>query len=182
MQIRGAGIRSLFLAIEKLHGAEKLRAVKAAVPARLREQVEPVVLPVQWYPIEVVAAFQVAVRDVIGAGSWDVSHALGVEAAKVDFGGIYRVLVRAVPYETIWDKIPRAWQQYNSQGTAQWTDRREGFASGVARGVVGYNMGLWQSVAGRTEGLLVMAGVRAASVSVVDSSSTYAKFEALWMT
>jgi hypothetical protein len=180
VQIRGAGIRSLLLGIEKLHGPERLEEVKGAVPEHVREQIEHV-LPVQWYDVEVSASLQVAVRDVLGGGKWDESHRIGFEAAHIDFGGLYRVFVRAVSYETIWDRAPRIWSQYNSQGSAEWTDRREGYAIGRIRGAAGYNLGLWQSVAGRMEGMLQMTGLKTATVTVNESSSTYAKFEAMWI-
>ncbi len=180
MQIRGAGIRSLLLAIEKLHGPEGLAAVKNAVPAHVREQVERV-LPVQWYDVEVSASLHVAVRDLLGGGKWDEAHRIGMEAARIDFSGLYRVFVRAVPYETIWDRGPRIWTQYNSQGTAVWTDRREGYALGKIRGTSGYNFGLWQSVAGRMEGMLQMTGLKTATVTVKEASSTYALLEAMWI-
>jgi hypothetical protein len=180
VQIRGAGIRSLLLAIEKLHGPERLAEVKDAVPDHVREQIEHV-LPVQWYDVEVSSTLQVAVRDVLGGGKWDEAHRLGFEAARIDFGGLYRVFVRAVSYETIWDRAPRIWSQYNSQGSAEWTDRREGYAIGRIRGAAGYNFGLWESVAGRMEGMLQMTGLKTATVTVKESSSTYATFEAMWI-
>lgn len=182
MQIRGAGIKSLLQSIERVHGHEGLEAVKAAVPKHIRDQIDPRVLPVQWYPVEVSASLQVGVRDVLGGGKWEEAHRLGVAAAKIDFGGIYRVFVRAVPYETIWDRANRIWTQYNSQGTAEWTDRREGYARSLIRGASGYNMGLWKSVAGRTEGLLQLAGCRAAAVTVLEASNTYCRLEAMWLT
>ena len=61
----------------------RAEAVKAALPDAIRAQLEPGVLPVQWYPVEVPATIQVAIRDVLGDGSWEVSHRLGV-AAWVD--------------------------------------------------------------------------------------------------
>jgi hypothetical protein len=121
------------------------------------------------------------VRDVLGGGKWNASHRLGVAASRIDFTGVYRVMVRAVQYDTIWDRAERAWMQYNSQGDAHWTDRSESSAIGVIRSVNGYNMGLWQSVAGRMEGLLQLAGVKAASVEVLEGSATAARIEAIWV-
>jgi hypothetical protein len=181
VKIRGAGLKSLLQAIEKVHGREKLESVRQAVPKHLREQIEPSLLPVQWYPVEINAAVHVAVRDVLGGGKWDEAHRLGIAAARIDFGGIYRVFVRAVSYETIWDRAPRIWSQYNSQGSALWNDRRDDGALGIIRGAAGYNQGLWQSVAGRMEGMLTMTGLRAVNVSVVESSSTYCRLQAMWI-
>ena len=180
MQIRGAGLRGLLLAIEKLYGAESLAAVKGAMPVDLREQVEHV-LPVRWYDVEVNAAVHVAVRDVIGGGQWDESHRIGMEAARIDFKGLYRVIVRAMSYDTVWDRAQQMWTHYNSQGMVEWTERREGYALGRVRGVVGYNLGLWESVGGRMEAMLGMTGIKTATVTVMEQSTTYCKFESMWI-
>jgi hypothetical protein len=181
MNVRGAGLRSALLAIEQVHGPSAVEAVKAAMPEAARAQLEPTILPVKWYPVEVSAQLHVAVRDVLGGGEWTVSHELGVAASRIDFTGVYRVLVRAAPYATIWDRAERAWQQYNSRGDARWVERTASSATGVIRSVHGYNMGLWQSVAGRTEGLLQMAGVKAASVTVLEGTAIGARIEAIWV-
>ena len=84
-------------------------------------------------------------------------------------------------YDTVWNQAQRMWTHYNSQGSAEWADRREGYALGVIRGVSGYNFGLWQSVAGRMEAMLGMTGIKTANVTVKEASSTYAKIEAMWI-
>jgi hypothetical protein len=180
VQIRGAGLRSLLLAIEKLYGPEKLAAIKGAMPSHVRAQADRV-LPVQWYDVEVNAQVHVAVRNVIGGGKWDESHRIGIEAARIDFSGIYRVIVRTMSYDTVWNQAQRMWIHYNSQGSAEWTERREGYALGLIRGVAGYNFGLWQSCAGRMEAMLAMTGIKTATVAVKEASSTYAKLEAMWI-
>jgi hypothetical protein len=180
VQIRGAGLRSLLVAIERLNGAQSLAAVKDAMPVDLRRQVEHV-LPVQWYDVEVNAAVHEAVREVIGGGKWDESHRIGIEAARIDFSGFYRVIVRAMSYDTVWDRAQSMWTHYNSQGSVEWGDRREGYALGRVRGVEGYNLGLWESVGGRMEAMLGMTGIKTATVTVTESASTFCKFEAMWI-
>jgi hypothetical protein len=181
MKQRGAALRSTLLSIEKLYGKQTLQAVKDAVPDEHRVRLEEPALAVTWYPVEVSAALQVAIKNVIGRGTWNASHRIGVEAARVDFTGIYRVLLRAVQYDSIWDRMERAWAHYNSQGDAKWVDRGRGTATGRITGVTGFNPGIWQAVAGRAEGLLVLAGVRAASVSVAEGSERSARIEAVWL-
>jgi len=122
LNIRGAGLRSTLIAVEQLHGAGGVEKVKAALPAGVRTEIEPSILPVSWYPVEVAAQIHVAIRDVLGGGKWDLSHKLGALASRIDFTGLYRVFVRAVQYDTIWDRAERAWNQYNSQGDARWLD------------------------------------------------------------
>ncbi|MGZ5969978.1 MAG: hypothetical protein ACXWP4_20035, partial [Polyangiales bacterium] len=96
MEQKGAAIKSTLAAIEKLYGAAAHRAVIEAVPADVRAMITPTVIPVRWYPVEVSAAIHLALRDRFGHGSWEPSHAVGVEAARNEFTGIYRVFLRAV--------------------------------------------------------------------------------------
>ena len=180
MLIKGAGIRSLLLAIERLEGPEALAAVKAAVPEHIRQQLKPRVLASRQYPVEVSASLQEAVRDVLGGGSWEISHRLGVEAAFIDFGTIYRVFLRALDYGSVWDRIERAFGQYNSQGTARWTDRTRTSARGIVTGVSGFNDGIWNSVAGRVQGLLLLSGAKRASARAFDGTPESCHFEAEW--
>ena len=58
----------MLLAIEQLHGAGSVEAVKAALPEWIRAELEPSVMPVNWYPVEVCAELHVAMRDVLGKG------------------------------------------------------------------------------------------------------------------
>jgi hypothetical protein len=181
MKQRGAAIRSTLLAIEKLYGKDVLASVKDAVPPEHRARMHEPALAVTWYPIEITAALHVAIKNVIGRGTWNASHRIGIEASRIDFTGIYRVVLRAVQYDSIWDRTERAWSTYNSQGEARWTDRGPGTATGRITGVSGFNMGIWQAVAGRCEGLLVLAGVRAASVSVAEGAERSGRLEAVWL-
>jgi hypothetical protein len=181
MQIKGTGIRSLFEAIRKLRGEEGLAAVLEAVPADVRDELEPRVVASRFYPVRVSASLQQAVHDTIGHGHWTLSHQLGVEAAHIDFSGVYRIFIRTLGDDTLWNAIERAFQQYNSQGEAKWLDRRRGRARGVVTGVEGYNEGMWQSVAGRVEGLLTLAGARGASVEVRNPRPDGCELEAIWL-
>jgi hypothetical protein len=179
-KLKGVAIRSTMKAIERLYGADGVIRVKAAMPERAREIVEHV-LPVEWYPVEASAALHVAIRDVFGGGSWEASHALGVEAAKLEFTGFYKAVIRAVQYDTIWDRMERVWKLYNSTGKPDWFERGRGNARGEITGVAAYNEGVWQSVAGRCEGILILSGARGASVVARNPSSTRCDFEALWL-
>lgn len=165
--------------MEKLYGKTGVGLVREALPPEVRHEVETV-LAVGWYPIEVVASIHLSIRDVLGKGSWQVSHRLGIEAAKIDFTGIYRVLLRAVQYDTLWERLSRAWAQYNSQGEVRWT-LNPGSATARITGVSGFNLGIWNAVAGRCEGMLTLAGVRAGTASVVEGSHTQAIIDATWL-
>jgi hypothetical protein len=178
--IKGTGIRSLLLAIERVQGAGAVAAVKAAVPPHIRAQIEPQIVVSRQYPVEVSASLQVAIRDVLGGGSWELSRRLGVEAAYIDFQGIYRIFLRALDYGSVWNRLERAWLQYNSQGAMRWADRTKTSARAVITGVEGYNEGLWGSVAGRVEGLLLLSGAKKAEVLVIDPTPESCTLAASW--
>jgi hypothetical protein len=181
MRQKGVAIRSTLQAVANLYGEASLARVKGALPEAVRAQIEPRVLPVAWYPIEVSAAIHEAIRDALGDGNWEISHTIGIEAARIDFTGIYRVFLRSMQYDTMWDRAQRAWTNYNSQGETRWVDREPGHAVAVVAGVSGFNLGIWEAVAGRLEGLLQMSGAKGATVEVKESSSTDGRLLAMWL-
>jgi hypothetical protein len=178
---KGSALKSLFSAIENLYGAPSLRAVIDALPNDVRSEVAGPILPVGWYETRLFSAIHVAVRDVLGKGDWTVSHALGREAGRIDFTGVYRLVLRAVQYDTIWDRIELAWKQYNSHGEARWIERQSGSAIGLIRGVDGFNHGQWHSIAGRCEQLLLLGGAKGATVEPLDLSPTQARCSAIYI-
>lgn len=180
MKLKGLAIKNTLVALEKLHGKDALERVVQAMPARLRETIVGV-LPLEWYPVELTAALHTAIRDTLGGGSWGESQRISREAAKTEATGVYRVILRTVQYDTIWDRMERMWPQYYDAGEARWIDRGRGHAVAEFRGLAGFNEGMWGSIAGRIEVLLEMAGARGAAVTVKDPSSTHATIEALWL-
>ena len=180
MFVKGSGLRSLISAIEKLHGHAGLARVLEVMPEPMQKELENPILPVKWYPTELVSAVHQAVRDTIGNGEWSESKVIGHEAARQDFSGVYRLLLRSVHYDTIWDRIQVAFQQYHSQGEGVWLDRRPGGATGKISGVVGYNLGQWLSIAGRCERLLLMSGAKSASTELIEPAATSCRFEVLY--
>ncbi|MGO8993405.1 MAG: hypothetical protein ACLQVI_08745 [Polyangiaceae bacterium] len=180
MKLKGVGLKNTLASLEKLHGKEGLERVKQAMPARLREQLT-LVLPIEWYQVEVTAALHIAIRDTVGGGSWDESQRISMEAAKLELSGVYRVMLRAVQYDTVWDRMERMWRQYYDAGEAKWVDRGQGHATAQFLGVAGFNEGMWRSVAGRIEIMLESTGARGQSVTVKEAASTHATLEALWL-
>jgi hypothetical protein len=167
------------MAIEELHGKDGLDRVREAMPARLREQIM-LVRPLDWYPVEVTAALHASIRDVLGGGSWDESQRISRVAAKKDLTGPYRALLRAVQYDTVWDRMERVWRQYYDAGEARWVERGHGHAKAEFTGVAGFNVGMWRTIAGRVELMLEMTGARSPDVAVKEAASTHGTLEALW--
>jgi hypothetical protein len=181
VQQKGAAIRSTLQAVANLHGDAALTTIKERLPPAIRAQIEPRVLPVAWYPVAVAAAIHDAIRVVVGDGHWKASHALGVEAARIDFTGVYRIFLRSMQYDTMWERAQRAWSSYNSQGEVRWVDPQPGHLAGIVTGVSGFNLGMWEAVGGRLEGLVTMSGARGAAVEVKEHSTATCRFDAMWL-
>jgi hypothetical protein len=182
MKTKGVAIRSILLSIEKIWQPSGLEEVIKALPEGIQAELQPMVLAGNWYPVAVPAALHEAVRTVHGNGTWKHSYAIGVAAGKMDFGGVYRFVLRALPYDTIFSRMARAWHQYQSQGEVTWAVASPGFASGSITGVVGINEGIWLSVAGRLAGLLEISGGRNVKCAVREPTSTSCGFDATWQT
>lgn len=180
-KLKGTAVRGTLQAIERLHGEAGRVAVEGHLAEPLRAIVAEGVVTAGWYPVELNAQIHVAVRELFGNGSWAKSRAIGREAAKIDFGGVYRVLLRAVPHATLWERVGLAWNQYNSGGVSHWEVTAPGTALGTVTEVSGYNDGLWESVAGRLETMLERSGVRARNVTLVDKTPSFVRCEVLWL-
>jgi hypothetical protein len=184
--LRGTVLKHNLLAIRNLHGEDGLArvvaGVVAALPADIRERIDGNILQVDAIPISVFAALHEAVKDTLGNGKWDLSHAIGSEAARLEFGGVYRVFIRAVQYDALWERIERTWNHIVGRGAFRWIERRDGYIRAEIHGVVGFNRGLWTSAGGRAERLLLMSGAKSAQVSLVDLNASRGVFEAIWLT
>ncbi len=177
--MKGTAFRSTLSAIERIHGARGLEAVKEALHDGERSALEHV-LPVSWYPISLSAALHSAVRETLGAGSWEVSRRLGREAAKIDYTGVYRVVLRAVQYDTVLSRLELTWRNYYSHGVFEWASRSAGSTRAHVSGVRGFNEGIWLACAGRAESLLEMTGARVAEIAVTQPTERSATFEGMW--
>jgi hypothetical protein len=180
VKVKGIGLKHTVVALERIHGKAGLEIVKAAMPARFHETIATL-KPLEWYPVEIAAHLHLAIRETLGGGLWTESQRISMVAAKLDITGPYRMMMRAVQYDTVWDRMERIWPQYYDAGEAKWVDRGRGHATAEFRGVAGFNEGMWGAIAGRIEMLLEMTGARGAAITLKDMSSTRATLEALWL-
>lgn len=178
--IKGTALRGLMLAIERVAGPEGAAAVRAALPPQVQETLARV-LPSGDYPIEVAAEVHYAVRRTIGKGTFNLNYELGVEAARIDFRGVYRAVLWATTYESLFARVARSWHRYNSVGEVTWTLIEDGQARGHITGVAGWHLGMWLTVAGRVAGLLGLSGAKEPRVVVVRQNANGAEFHASWV-
>lgn len=180
MFVKGTAIRTTLTAIEEVFGAAGLAKVRAALPPEVRAQLGGMVLASQSYPIAVSAAIQEAVRVQLGAGLLHANRKVGAAAGRIDFGGVYRVFLRASSYELMLRSMDRAFRQYNSQGEVIFGRIVPGEAEGSVRGVTGYTEPMWTAIAGRIDALLLLGGAQAATTTVVDWDAEHGDLRLRW--
>ncbi|HTJ82980.1 MAG TPA: hypothetical protein VL400_14770 [Polyangiaceae bacterium] len=180
MLVKGTSVRTILLAIERGFGAEGLARVKSVLPDDVRRQVDVPALASKTYPVEVSAALHDAIRSELGRGSLVANRKVGIEAARIDFGGVYSVFLRFRDYESLLRGLERAWLQYNSRGSVRWEDVAGDHTRGTIEGVDGFNEGMWHSIAGRLETILILAGAKKSSVLVDAWSPQHVAFTVRW--
>jgi hypothetical protein len=180
MFVKGTSIRNIFAGVESAFGEQGVMRVKGALSPEWLERVEPVVLAASNYPVELSAAIHEAIRTELGAGGLTANRRVGAAAARIDFGGIYRVFLRVADYETLLRGLDRAWRQYNSQGRVIWEHVGERDASGRVVDVTGFTEAMWTSIGGRLETILVLAGAKKASVHLGECSGTHVVLLPKW--
>ena len=178
--LKGTALRSTIAAIEKVYGADGLRAVMASLDGPTGASLARV-LPVSWYPVSASAALHDGVRRAVGRGDWEASRSVGREAARIDYTGVYRVVMRAIRFDTVFARLELSWRGYYAHGEFAYAAVRPGCVKANVRAVRGFNTGMWVACAGRTESLLLMTGARAADVAVIEPTDYDCTFEATWL-
>jgi hypothetical protein len=178
--VKGTAVRSLLLGLEQATSPADVARVRAAMPEVHRRALEPVVLASKSYPVPVIAAIQEAIRTELGGGGCVINRRAGFEAARLDFSGVYGLFVRVADFQTTLRLMGRAWKRYNSHGEVTVRFHEGQTARVCVDGVAGYNEGMWNSVAGRAEGILTLAGAKKATAAIVSWSPTGCEYQLRW--
>lgn len=182
MFVKGTAVRTTLAAIEEVYGAAGLDKVRAALPPEIATELSGLVLATKSYPISVAAAIQEAVRTELGQGTLQANRKVGAAAGRIDFGGVYRVFLRASSYEMLLGSLDRAFRQYNSQGRVSWERIEKGEADGSIREVTGYTEAMWAAIAGRLEALLLLSGAKSATATIHSTSPEHVELRLRWKT
>lgn len=180
MWVKGVAVRTTLQAIEGEFGKDGLARVMESLPEETRSAFAPYVIATGHYDVHHQAALHEAVRAVLGSGDVTANRRIGARAARIDFGGIYRVFVRAAGFVYLLRGVERAFRQYNSRGSVTWEVVEKGFARCRVEDVEGYNEAMWTAILGRFETLLVLAGAQRANAHIRSFSGSSATLEIDW--
>lgn len=180
MHIKGTAIRSTLKALDAVAGCEAAVQVRAALSVDVRNELAAGVIATKTHPVTTSAALHIAIRDVVGHGDCGINHRVGIEAARIDFGGIYSIFLRISEYEATLQRLAKAWRQYNSQGEVTWTTLGRGSASCRVEGTVGFNEPMWSAIAGRVAGILLLAGAATVDTRLTAWSAEGCELAVAW--
>jgi hypothetical protein len=180
MLVKGTALRTTLASIEEVYGVAGLAKVRRALPEAAAAAVDTGILASSSYPVSLAAALQDTVRSELGAGSLLANRRVGAAAGRIDFGGVYRVFLRASSYELLLRSMDRAFRQYNSRGTVKWSRIVTGEAEGTVSDVQGYTEPMWTAIAGRTESLLLLGGASIATAQITRFSAADADLQLRW--
>ena len=107
MLIKGTALRSSLRALEQRCGIDAIARVRAQLDPALRDDFDGL-LPTKHYPPSFNAAVHAAIRDTFGGGDSTINYELGIEAARIDFGGVSSIFLRVADYETSLQRLERA--------------------------------------------------------------------------
>ncbi len=166
MQVKGASIRTVLLAIENLAGKDGVKAVIETLSPASQKLLEGPILVSTFFPASLSSEIHLGIRQTIGNGNWAMNRKVGAEAASIDFKGVYKVFLRLTDYDATLDRLPGAFRQYNSQGEVRWIERGHESATFVISEIDGFNEGQWESIAGRLESVLLLCGAKSSHVAL----------------
>jgi len=179
VQVKGTALRGVLAATEAVYGPSGLEAMLAGLTGEQQDALANLV-PSTWYPIAYSAEVHRSITKHLGRGSTIANYRVGVEAARRDYGGVYRAVLWTMEPHSVLERMGRTWNQYNSEGRVQIERVADREARAVITGASGYHDGMWQAVAGRVEGALKLCGVGSVRVTVGEHDATGSIIDVVW--
>jgi hypothetical protein len=156
VRAKGITFRSFLTTLERLRGADQVRATLSLVPAEIERAIRLGEIVVNgWYPIDWYRELHAAMNQACSEPGLDLSRRIGRESAIADFRGIYRLLLRVVSSETLVAQAPRLFRMYYEGGEVEMIESDKGFGVLDFRGWQGFDRAMWADVVGGIEGVLV---------------------------
>lgn len=163
---KGINFRSLVIACQRLLGQSVVDKMVSLLPNDLARQVQSnSFITGHWYPLSDYRTLHGVAQTASGRGI-ELARAIGYEAARDDFRGIYRVLTFVLSPEFVIKRTPSIWSRYYDVGEVS-VEASAGRAHGHFRSAAGFDRVLWQDVMGGIGGILEACGGKGAEVQLV---------------
>lgn len=180
MQVKGTALRGVLAATEAVYGPNGLESMLGGLTGEVRDTLANLV-PSTWYPIALSAELHRSITKNLGRGSTTANYRVGVEAARRDYGGVYRAVLWTMEPHSVLERMGRTWRQYNSEGMVEMERVGEREARAHISGASEYHDGMWYAIAGRVEGALKLCGIGSVRVTVGDRDATGCAIDVVWV-
>jgi hypothetical protein len=174
-QVKGLAFRGILNAVERLHGASALEAVKRLLPPTL-------LVSGNWYPIDQYKQLLAAALQVVGPGPTAI-RTVSREATLDDFRGIYRVLTFVLSPEFLMKRAPGLFNRYYDTGKLAILEARDGLVRARYTECAAFNRLMWEDVVGGSVGVLEACGARDIQLHVLDGGGdgdAHLSLDATW--
>ena len=157
---KGQNLRTFVTSLRVVEGPHAVAATLERLPAEIRVGLgSDSILANAWYPVAWYAALHAAAAEATGRGL-ELARAIGREASRQDFTGIYRILSVVLSPQTVVARAPRVFASFWDTGSARVVEVRHGFVRLEFEGCAGYDARLWEDLSGAVESLIEVTGGR----------------------
>jgi hypothetical protein len=166
--VKGVGLRSTLASIQRLLGDAVLKQTIAQLPSELAKAIQAdTIYTGVWYPLANIRQLYSAVLRVTRRGP-ELARALGYDATRDDFRGIYRVLVAVVSPEFLIKRTPVFFKRYYTVGAAKVLRAKNGAADAIFSGCVGFDRNLWEGILGGSTAVLEACDAKDVQLLITD--------------
>jgi hypothetical protein len=164
-QIKGSAFLLTLQYVEANHGSAAKGRILARLDPAAREILAGVLLPIQWYPLEVFTRVLRAMDSELGRGDLSVVIERGTWAAIHDMRTVHKVLLKLVSTRWVVEKATRLWGSFHNTG--RWETEALGDKGARAtlfeHGIV--DEAMCATLTGWMLGLLQLAGAKGTDVN-----------------
>lgn len=151
-ELRGLAVHDKVIAETPGPGGEALRLGK--------------IVPVGWYPVSWYLALHDTIQRVTGDGV-SITRQLAAITTKNDFTGLHRLVVKMLSPATAARHTHRLLQLYWRGGTAEVIESRDDRVRVRFKGWRGFDVAVWEDLAGSIDAILIVVGAPAPRARVV---------------
>jgi hypothetical protein len=162
VRCKGVMFRSTLNALDRLRGEGAADRALALLSPEVSHALRGGLVATGWYPVAWLRELHDAAQRACGSGP-QLARAIGYEAARADFRGVYRFLASLLAPEKLIELTPRIWDG----GRTQFTEAREGMSSGRYTECRGFDHNIWESIIGGSIAILEIGGAKNVRIRVV---------------
>jgi hypothetical protein len=181
-KLKGQMLRTFSTSVRELRGQDVLDATMVRARPEIADGLRlGAIMSNGWYPVAWFAELHKTVGEVTGEGA-ELSRAIGREATRQDFKGVYRFFAMILSPESIMARANRVYRMFWNTGEVHVLEARRGYTKLHFDNCVGYDPRLWAQMMGAVEMLGEVGGGTNTTMRVLrgGGEETELLIEATW--